>query len=197
MSSPANSQRPVDLETRDSRPLVLSPTLRGDLLQRSRDGYPFEVCGLFFGHQDDQEIVVARLVEIDNLNQDRRQDRYLLDPQGFLQADQQARREGLDIVGIWHTHPDHPAIPSVTDAASAWEGYAYAIVAINDGEPEILRSWTFHPPVFIEQTVLDGSIAGLDPNPSLPHGGFPFAPNEPSAAPDEGQRIDGGERTDV
>lgn len=179
VSAPAHSKRPVDLSKRDSRALVLSPALRGDLLQRSRDGYPFEVCGVFLGRQEDKEVVVTELVEIDNLNQDRRQDRYLMDPQGFLRADQRARREGLDIVGIWHTHPDHPAIPSVTDAAAAWEGYAYAIVSVNDGESEILRSWTFRPPVFIEQPVTDGS----PDDSSFKAGVLSFGPSETSAAP--------------
>ncbi len=155
MTSSPRPASPVDLNVTDARPLLLSPSLRGELLQRARDGYPYEICGLFIGRQGMKEVSVDRLVEIPNLNEDRRQDRYLLDPDGFLAADDAARLEGLDVVGIWHTHPDHPAIPSVTDAAAAWEGYAYAIVSVHDGESEVLRSWSFRPPLFIEQPVIE------------------------------------------
>ena len=63
-----------------------------------------------------------------NLVVDRQHDRYQLDPAHYLEADKLARQLGLDIVGVWHTHPDHPPIPSVTDREHAWQGFVYWIV---------------------------------------------------------------------
>jgi proteasome lid subunit RPN8/RPN11 len=76
---------------------------------------------------------------------------YLLDPDDFLAAESQARKSGLDVVGVWHSHPDHPASPSQTDLERAWPGYSYVIVAVTeDGLPEI-RSWRLHNDSFLEE----------------------------------------------
>lgn len=86
-----------------------------------------------------------------NLNHERPHDRYDLDPAGFLAADREARSAGLEIVGIWHSHPDHPARPSATDLAGAWEGWSYVIVAVTaDGAGE-LRSWRLEDGRFAEE----------------------------------------------
>lgn len=116
-------------------------------------GYPEEVCGLLIGREANGEILVSRVVQANNLATDRRADRYLLDPDDFVAADDQARRDGLQIVGIWHTHPDQPARPSRTDRARAWKGYAYLILSVGAEGLIARRSWLLEGSSTIEQRI--------------------------------------------
>ncbi len=76
-----------------------------------------------------------------------------LDPEDFVRANRSARERGLDVVGIWHSHPDAPAVPSATDAESAWEGWAYLIVSVVRSRSCEIRSWRFRSPFFTEQSI--------------------------------------------
>lgn len=115
--------------------------VRRDLEVMARRGYPEETCGLLIGKRSKSLVVVHQAVEARNLNSGRAHDRYELNPQDFLAADRQAAADGLEIVGIWHSHPDHPAQPSETDRAAAWEGWSYVIASITRNGIAGLRSW--------------------------------------------------------
>ena len=67
--------------------------------------------------------------------------RYLIAPDDLRRLDADVRAAGLDIVGYYHSHPDHPAAPSAFDAAHAWPWYSYVIVRIDRGRGAELASW--------------------------------------------------------
>jgi proteasome lid subunit RPN8/RPN11 len=117
--------------------------------------YPFEACGLMLGHADAGEVTVERILHARNLNIGRLRDRYLLDPDDFLAADRVARDAGLEIVGIWHSHPDAPARPSSTDLERAWEGYSYLIVAVTTMTVLDFRSWRLEEGRFVEEPIVE------------------------------------------
>lgn len=94
--------------------------------------YPNEGCGILLGTFGN-EVDVVEVRQAANLREDRARDRYILDPRAILQAEKDARELGLDVVGFWHTHPDHPARPSRYDADHAWPEYVYVIMAIHAG----------------------------------------------------------------
>ncbi|HWF56934.1 MAG TPA: M67 family metallopeptidase [Candidatus Dormibacteraeota bacterium] len=90
--------------------------------------YPDEGCGVLLGRFAGQRIEVVDATSGTNLNTERSRDRYLLDPADIVRADREARDRGLDVVGFWHSHPDHPARPSQFDTDHAWVDYVYLIV---------------------------------------------------------------------
>ncbi|MGA2283899.1 MAG: M67 family metallopeptidase [Candidatus Dormibacteria bacterium] len=90
--------------------------------------YPHEGCGVLIGGHDADTVVVQEASSGRNLWTERLADRYDLDPADILAADRSARARGLDVVGFWHSHPDHPARPSQLDSDRAWDDYAYLIV---------------------------------------------------------------------
>ena len=94
-------------------------------------GYPDEVCGVMAGAGAGAR--VEESMECANLNTERAHDRYELDPDSFNAADSAAREKGLGIVGIYHSHPDHPARPSETDRQRAWSGWGYLIMSVEKG----------------------------------------------------------------
>lgn len=119
----------------------------------ARAGYPHEVCGLLIGRATGSGVEVDRATTARNLAVDRLADRYELDPDDFRRADAAARRDGLDVVGIWHTHPDHPARPSQTDRDAAWPGYSYLIVSVGEAGVAERRAWLLDDDTFVEQEV--------------------------------------------
>lgn len=116
-------------------------------------GYPHETCGLLIGTQQNGEVRVHSVAQARNDNTERARDRYELNGEDFLAADQAASDRGLEIVGIWHSHPDHPAQPSETDRSKAWHGWSYVIVAVHKGRVVDLRSWRLADDQFEEENV--------------------------------------------
>ena len=121
--------------------LALSAELRALLERWVRAGYPHETCGLMIGKRGNGGIVIKRVVQAKNLNRERAHDRYELDPLDFLAADTEARDLGLEVLGVWHSHPDHPARPSETDRAAAWPDWSYVIVSVTGAGVQDMRSW--------------------------------------------------------
>jgi proteasome lid subunit RPN8/RPN11 len=87
-------------------------------------------------------------------------DRYWIDPADLLHAQKQARERGLQIIGVYHSHPDHPAIPSETDRQLAWAEYSYLIVSVQAGKAVEARSWQLNPERQFEAERLQGAERG-------------------------------------
>ena len=91
--------------------------------------YPNEGCGVLIGGRTPSRVEIVAVTNARNLNTERSRDRYLMDPQDMLRADRDARDRGVDVVGYWHSHPDHPAAPSRFDTDHAWADLVYIICA--------------------------------------------------------------------
>jgi proteasome lid subunit RPN8/RPN11 len=114
--------------------LKISQSLYDQLRAHGEATYPDECCGIMLGHADHNKIKVAELIPAGNTRTDSAHNRYHIAPQELIAAQRQARKLSLDIVGFYHSHPDHPAMWSKTDFAEAhWFGCAYVITA-TDGD---------------------------------------------------------------
>ncbi len=108
--------------------------------------YPEECCGFLLGSMGPNGNDVQAAWRAVNRNKDRRNDRYVISADDFRSAEQTARKLGMDIVGMYHSHPDHPAQPSTTDLkAATFPGYTYVIVSIKHGQAAGLTAWTLAP----------------------------------------------------
>ena len=103
--------------------------------RHGEETYPHECCGVLLGRMEDEERQVVETVRCGNTREDRPQDRYNIDPRELVRIQRQGHERGLDIVGFYHSHPDHPAQASRFDTERAWAGYVYLIVAIHQGNP--------------------------------------------------------------
>jgi proteasome lid subunit RPN8/RPN11 len=117
--------------------------------------YPAEACGLLIGAQTADSVQITRATSARNLNTERPHDRYLLDPQHFLEIDKLSEGSGEEIVGVWHSHPGKPAEPSATDREYAWSAWSYVIVAVAEGQASDLRSWRLVDEEFVEENLSD------------------------------------------
>ena len=122
--------------------LEISHALLTKIREHGKSAYPLECCGLLFGKGHKSSKSVSSLKPVKNSREDSQQNRYLISPLDLLAADKEARQSGLDIVGIYHSHPDHPARPSEFDREHAFPWYSYIIVSVAGGSPEDLTSWT-------------------------------------------------------
>ena len=122
----------------------MSLRLRAQALQAIRAaaeaGYPHEVCGILLGRGGESP-EAAEAHPCDNVVAERSHDRYELDPKAQLRIEKGARERGLDVVGYYHSHPDHPALASETDNALSWERTVYLIQSVRQGRCDELRAW--------------------------------------------------------
>jgi proteasome lid subunit RPN8/RPN11 len=123
--------------------IVITPRHLQTISRHAAASYPEECCGFLIGHSGDSEetTVVERVLSLDNERADSRHNRYLIHPETVLAAHKEARALGLDVMGYYHSHPDHPARPSEFDREHAWPGLSYVIVSVEQGKVADTRSW--------------------------------------------------------
>jgi len=119
--------------------------------------YPNECCGILLGSTKGADKDVHEVVPLANLHRcperarqlmpledpmrESARNRYLLDPSEQLRIEKQARARGLQVLGYYHSHPDHGTQPSTYDRDHAWPGYSYLIVSVEGGKAKDVTSW--------------------------------------------------------
>jgi len=109
--------------------------------------YPHECCGLLLGRfAGDGGKHLVETYPISNAREEAaRHHRSLILPEELMRGERYAREKGLDVLGNYHSHPDHPAVPSQYDLEHAWPTWSYIIVSVRAGESADLRSWEMQP----------------------------------------------------
>jgi proteasome lid subunit RPN8/RPN11 len=110
--------------------------------------YPNECCGILLGVQiydaagADNGKQVEEIIPIDNAREEAEQyHRFRIEPEDLMKAERAARKQGRDVLGFYHSHPDHPAKPSDYDREHALPFYSYVILAVHEGKAAELSSW--------------------------------------------------------
>ena len=110
--------------------------------QHGEETYPHECCGVLLGHFENADRSVTKTVRCGNTRSDSPHNRYHIAPQELVRIQRQAREVALEIVGFYHSHPDHPAQWSQTDLAEAhWIGCSYVITNVERGLARITNSF--------------------------------------------------------
>ena len=105
--------------------------------QHGADTYPNECCGALIGRDGR----VTATFALANTTEEGPRRRFLVRPDDYREAEKQARSAGGDLLGFYHSHPDHPARPSQYDLDHAWPFFSYIIVSVRAGAPEDMTSW--------------------------------------------------------
>jgi len=110
--------------------------------------YPNECCGALLGRDAEAEEDATRLARevleifpLVNRREDSPRNRFLVTAEDARDAEKAARTHGFDLIGWYHSHPDHPARPSEYDREHAWPWYSYIIVSVQTGKPQEMTSW--------------------------------------------------------
>jgi proteasome lid subunit RPN8/RPN11 len=121
--------------------LVLEPRHLAAIRRHGEADYPAEACGLIGGALEGGRKVAVQLVPLTNQRPDAARNRYLIDPESFQRAERQLERDGLEVIGVYHSHPDQPATPSAFDREHAWPWLSYVIVAVERGRAGEPKNW--------------------------------------------------------
>ena len=124
--------------------LHLSARLHEQIKAHGAKSYPFEGCGLLLGHTENGANVVEAIMPAANTwpVEAEKPVRFQISADDMLKAEMEAMRRDLDIIGVFHSHPDHPPIASPRDLAWAtWPGYSYIITQVWEGEATYSQSW--------------------------------------------------------
>ena len=125
--------------------LKISPSDFLSLRQHGEQTYPHECCGVLLGHFNDDGAntkTVTRIARCGNTRDDSPHNRYHIDPKELIRIQREGRERGEEIVGFYHSHPDHPAQWSSTDLAEAhWFGCAYMITSVEKGKAALTNSF--------------------------------------------------------
>jgi len=140
--------------------LLLHDTHIEAIKQHVQSAYPEEGGGLLLGHIEDGRAIVSEIRVLPNtwdVDAEKRR-RYLIPSRVMLHEERQADARGLDIVGYFHSHPDHPAVPSEFDRDHALPNWSYVIVSVQQGQAHEVRVWQLREDRggFDEQQVTSG-----------------------------------------
>src|SRR5262245_14918716 len=127
--------------------LQLSSKHHEEIASHGQRDYPYECCGLLLGRFEDGGVkLTCETYSISNAREEAaKRTRFLITPEELLRGERYAAQKRLDVVGFYHSHPDHPAVPSQYDRDHAWPTFSYVIVAVQNGEPADISSWTLRP----------------------------------------------------
>jgi proteasome lid subunit RPN8/RPN11 len=115
-----------------------------EIYDHTEASYPNECCGLIIGTADRDGKLAHTFRRCGNLNTERAHDRYQMDPKDMLLVQREFENSPWDIVGIYHSHPDHPSRPSQTDTDNAWPDYSYVIISVQKGSVASANSWVLN-----------------------------------------------------
>jgi proteasome lid subunit RPN8/RPN11 len=123
--------------------LRIPQDVRDAIFRHAAESYPEECCGILLGELRERRAAMA--LPARNTAEERHH-RYLIEPLAIVRADKLAQEKGLEIIGFYHSHPDHPAAPSRTDYELAWPDYVYLIAGMTAEGPGELRAWQLTGP---------------------------------------------------
>lgn len=123
--------------------IQLAENHRTDLAAHGERDYPHECCGLLLGSFAEHGLkIITEIYPISNAREEQaKRNRFLIRPEELIRGERYAESKGLDVVGFYHSHPDHPAVPSEYDLEHAWPMFSYLVVSVSAGAAGDLRSW--------------------------------------------------------
>jgi len=143
--------------------IKIPASLLRQIYDHTEESYPNECCGLMIGTTDNEKNhTVHAFRKCRNLNKERARDRYDMDPMDQLRVAREFQDSPWDIIGIYHSHPDHPSRASQTDTDRGWPDYSYVIISVQKGTVAGAQSWVLNESEkkFYEEPLVTASEEG-------------------------------------
>ena len=141
----------VDVQQKDDKILAYEVDIEQQLITLASKGYPYEIAGFLLGKTGEKD-TVSELYPVENVASAKER-RFEIADLDYIKAETYALARDLDVIGIYHSHPDYPAIPSIHDLKSAQDVFAYVIVSIDGSKTALINSWKKHEEKFIQQKI--------------------------------------------
>jgi proteasome lid subunit RPN8/RPN11 len=122
-------------------PLIIDPSAEGVMRAHAEQDFPNECVGFFYGHDTAESRSISLARPIINSKEGDQRRRFEVSPIDYMKAEQYALLNDLTLLGVYHSHPQHPAIPSEHDLLQALPFFSYVILSVMDGNMDHIRSW--------------------------------------------------------
>ena len=145
--------------------LTITPGVNAAIRSHGQETYPHECCGAMIGRDGFASAIVA----LPNTTDEGPRRRFMVRPSDYQLAEKRASELGGELLGFYHSHPDHPARPSQYDLDHAWPTFAYIIVAVAQGRAEAMTVWYLKDDrsSFEEGSLNHGENSHSDPAPAV------------------------------
>jgi proteasome lid subunit RPN8/RPN11 len=120
---------------------MITADIDGAIRRHAEETFPYECCGALIGGTSFGTVSAAALVPLPNTTEEGPRRRFLVRPSDYRDAERRARDLGAELLGFYHSHPDHPARPSQYDLDHAWPTFAYVIVSVMGGAAADMTVW--------------------------------------------------------
>lgn len=138
----------VNINVKMKNSLRYSSKTELDLKEQAKEGFPYEIVGFLLGKGDD----VIELLQVENIAENKKK-RFEIAPLDYMRAENKAIEKDLELLGIYHSHPNYPAIPSATDLSFAQEGFSYPIISVQNNGKTHINAWKLDGERFVEQYI--------------------------------------------
>jgi proteasome lid subunit RPN8/RPN11 len=120
--------------------------------------FPDECCGFFFGKEVDETRTITNALIVNNSKEGDKRRRFEISPKDYLNAERFADENKLQLLGVYHSHPNHPAIPSELDRVAAQPYFSYVIVSVKENKIAEIRSWHLNDNFQFEEERLENQL---------------------------------------
>jgi proteasome lid subunit RPN8/RPN11 len=138
--------------TDDLPPLTVFPQALHIIENHAIEEYPFECCGFLYGAEGSVRAIHEAKPVLNKVTENRKR-RFEISPRDYLLAERYAVENNLTLLGVYHSHPDHPAVPSIHDFEQAVPFFSYIIASVSDTRILALRSWQLSEGHFVEEKI--------------------------------------------
>jgi proteasome lid subunit RPN8/RPN11 len=140
--------------------LIINPDANKIMQQHATEIFPDECCGFLYGSEDNEVRTVVLAEPVVNTKEGDKKRRFEISPLDYIKAEQQALKINLILLGVYHSHPQHPAIASEHDLKQAMPYFSYIILSVLDREINDIKSWILNEEntEFIEEEILNKEI---------------------------------------
>ena len=134
------------------KPVKVSEQVLSIIEKHALEEYPFECCGFLYGVDEGNRLIIVAKPVLNNVTENR-QRRFEISPGDYLAAERYALNHDITLLGIYHSHPDHPAVPSIHDFRQAVPFFSYFIASVSEKRVEATRSWQLIDGFFSEEKI--------------------------------------------
>jgi proteasome lid subunit RPN8/RPN11 len=138
--------------------LTIQKTAWEIMIADAEKTFPDECCGFFFGREDEKRRMIKKVLVVDNSKEGDKRRRFEIAPRDYLKAETFAEENDLTLLGVYHSHPNTPAIPSETDRISAQPYFSYLIISVFDGAFSHARSWQLNEELKFDEEKLNSEL---------------------------------------
>jgi proteasome lid subunit RPN8/RPN11 len=135
--------------------IQISEQIHEELKIDALNTFPDECCGFILGKEDGEERVIEEIIVVKNIKEGDKRRRFEISPLDYLKAEKYAENKNLTLLGIYHSHPNHPSVPSEHDRVVAQPYFSYIILSVTENEVVSTQSWVLNDKFqFEEEKVL-------------------------------------------